>query len=56
MVERDKDGYLRVREGGDFDARAGFAGGSLIGMLVGVLRADRFVAGLGRRSRDRSAV
>jgi uncharacterized membrane protein len=37
MVERDKDGYLRVREGGDFDAGTGFAGGSLIGMLVGVL-------------------
>ena len=37
IVERDKDGHLHVPEGGDTEAGAGIAGGSLIGMLVGVL-------------------
>jgi uncharacterized membrane protein len=35
-VERDKDGHLHVPEGGDTEAGAGTASGSLIGMLVGV--------------------
>ena len=36
-MERDKDGHLHVPEGDDTMAGEGTAGGSLIGMLVGVL-------------------
>jgi uncharacterized membrane protein len=37
IVERDKDGHLHVPEGDDAMAGVGIAGGSLIGMLIGVL-------------------
>ena len=37
IVERDKDGHLHVPEGDDTMAGVGIAGGSLIGMLIGVL-------------------
>ena len=37
IVERDKDGHLHVPEGDDAMAGVGTAGGSLIGMLIGVL-------------------
>jgi uncharacterized membrane protein len=37
IVRRDQDGRLSIPEGGDTQVGAGWTGGSLVGMLVGVL-------------------
>lgn len=37
LVERDADGKVRIPESGDWDAGVATAGGSVIGLLIGVL-------------------
>jgi hypothetical protein len=56
IVERTSQGELRIPESADNLGLVGMASGSLIGMLVGVLRAGRCSGRLGRRRPDGGCV